>query len=68
MRQAFAAAVKGAAAQKREAFNAHLPELFARNLSHRAVVAFNRDFTKPTSFRAIRLCPHVSIKACGGLG
>lgn len=68
MRQALAAAVKGAAAQKRKAFNNAPPELFARNPSHEAVVAFNRDFTKPASFRAIRACPYVSIKACGGLG
>lgn len=44
MRPALAAAVKGAAAQKREEFNARLPELFAKNPSHADVVAFNRNF------------------------
>jgi predicted dinucleotide-binding enzyme len=44
MRPALAAAVKGAGAQKREEFNARLPELFAKNPSHADVVAFNRNF------------------------
>jgi predicted dinucleotide-binding enzyme len=44
MRPALVAAVKGAAAQKREEFNARLPELFAKNPSHAEVVAFNRNF------------------------
>ncbi|WP_426237890.1 NADPH-dependent F420 reductase [Pseudomonas sp. TWP3-2] len=44
MRPALAAAVKGAAAPKREEFNVRLPELFASNPSHADVVAFNRRF------------------------
>jgi hypothetical protein len=44
MRLALNAAVKGAAAQKRVAFNAQLPALFANNPSHCNVVEFNRSF------------------------
>jgi len=46
MRQALADAVRGATAQKREAFNARLPELFASNPSHEDVVAFNRALNR----------------------
>jgi predicted dinucleotide-binding enzyme len=46
MRQALNAAVKGAAAQKREAFNTQLPALFAKNPSHHDVVEFNRSFNE----------------------
>jgi hypothetical protein len=46
MRQALNAAVKGAAAQKREAFNTQLPVLFAKNPSHHDVVEFNRSFNE----------------------
>ncbi|MFJ7314596.1 NADPH-dependent F420 reductase [Pseudomonas sp. NPDC098747] len=44
MHPALNAAVKGAAAQKREAFNTQLPALFAKNPSHDEVVEFNRRF------------------------
>ncbi|WP_248799287.1 NADPH-dependent F420 reductase [Pseudomonas sp. MWU13-2105] len=44
MRPALSAAVKGAAAQKREAFNTQLPVLFAKKPSHDEVIAFNRRF------------------------
>ncbi|MDB5981692.1 MAG: 3-hydroxyisobutyrate dehydrogenase [Pseudomonas sp.] len=44
MRPALNAAVKGAATQKREAFNTQLPALFAKNPSHHDVVEFNRSF------------------------
>jgi predicted dinucleotide-binding enzyme len=44
MRPALNAAVKGAAAQKRESFNTQLPALFAKNPSHHDVVEFNRSF------------------------
>lgn len=44
MRPALNAAVRGAAAQKREAFNTQLPALFANNSSHDDMVAFNRSF------------------------
>ncbi|WP_178098883.1 hypothetical protein [Pseudomonas sp. H3(2019)] len=44
MHPALNAAVKGAAAQKREAFNTQLPALFAKNPSHDDMVAFNRSF------------------------
>jgi len=38
------AAVKGAAAQKREAYNTQILTLFAKNPSHNEVVEFNRNF------------------------
>ncbi|MGG7648441.1 hypothetical protein SAMN04490185_3251 [Pseudomonas frederiksbergensis] len=44
MRPMLNAAVKGVAAQKREAFNAQLSALFAKNPSHHDVVEFNRSF------------------------
>lgn len=44
MRPALDAAVKGLAAQKREAFIAQLPALLANNPSHHDVVEFNRSF------------------------
>lgn len=44
MRPALSAAVKGVAAQKREAFNTQLPALFAKNPAHSDVVNFNRSF------------------------
>lgn len=43
MRPALEAAVKGAAAQKREAFNRRISELFAKNPSHHDVIEFNRS-------------------------
>lgn len=68
MRQALAAAVMGAAAQKPEAFNARSLNSLPATLAMKPWLHSTGTSTTPASFCAIRACPHVSIKACGGLG